>query len=201
MAISFVLVLYVIIGSSLETDGFVPGFGTRRTLGSSREASWMNSSTRLPVRADKIDSKLLDDFRTSWGEFINPYEVLKVNRAAEQFEIKQSYYKLSRRYHPDGMRYRDILPGSCNNMEDVRNHWERIRMSYEILSDKKSRQRYDRHEALADPGQAVRRAASDAALKGVVGMGKGLLGAGSFAYHQIVKKKSDTVDGVEQKNV
>ena len=138
--------------------------------------------------ASHSDSFLLEDFKTSDGEVLNPYRVLKVSRSAETTEIKRAYRELSRRYHPDGVRYRDILPGSCNNLDEVRDHWERIRMSYEILKNPKLRKRYNRHEALADPGKAMQRAAVDAAIGGIVGVGKGLFDMGSMAISQMAKQ-------------
>lgn len=117
---------------------------------------------------------------------------IKVPREATNQEIKQSYRLLSRKYHPDARRYRSILPGSCNNEEEVRDQWERVKLSYEILSRPKMRRRYDRKEFLADPGAAVKRAAVDAAVKGAVNVSKGistgLFKAGSFAFQQLTKK-------------
>lgn len=54
---------------------------------------------------------LLDDFRTAEGEVVNPYRVLEVKRAAEIGEIKQQYRKMSKMYHPDVVRHKDVLPG------------------------------------------------------------------------------------------
>lgn len=62
------------------------------------------------VRQEK--SFLLQEFRLHTGEILNPYGVLKVPRDAKLSQIKLSYRKLSRRYHPDVMRHKDILPGS-----------------------------------------------------------------------------------------
>ena len=115
-----------------------------------------------------------------------------VRREATTEEIKQAYRSLSRKYHPDTMRFRTILPGSCNSMDDVRDQWERIKLSYEILSRPKMRKRYDRKEFMADPAAAVQRAAVDAAVKGAVnvgkGLGQGLFQVGAFAFQQLTKK-------------
>ena len=70
-------------------------------------------------------------------------------------------------------------------MDDVRAEWERIKLSYEILSDKRSRMKYDRHAMVQDPGEAMRRAALDAVGKGISGVGNGLWGIGAFAFNQI----------------
>lgn len=148
----------------------------------------------------RLSSNLLDDFKTAKGELVNPYKVLKVSRDADVSTVKKSYRDLSRKFHPDGYRHRRLLPGSCNNLDDVRDHWERIRISYEILKNPKLRTRYDRHEVMSDPKAAVQRAAVDAAWKGVQGMGqglfqvgsgvgKGLFSAGTFAFQQMIKEK------------
>jgi DnaJ-class molecular chaperone len=144
------------------------------------------------------DSYLLDEFKIHSGEVINPYRVLKVSRKADRTEIKQSYRTLSRRYHPDGnMHKREILPGSCNNWDEVRDHWERIKLAYEILSDPRSRKRYDRHEALADPSAAIQRAAVNAAFSGVAGVGKGIFSMGNFALNQLKNQVSNSAEKKE----
>lgn len=102
---------------------------------------------------------MLKHFASASGEILNPYQVLDVPREADRKEIRQAYMKLSRKYHPDGLRHRSILPGSCNNEEEVMEEWERISLSYSILSDPTTRKRYDRSEAIADPGAALQRAA------------------------------------------
>mmetsp|Transcript_27964 Transcript_27964/g.39322 ORF Transcript_27964/g.39322 Transcript_27964/m.39322 type:complete len:219 (-) Transcript_27964:366-1022(-) len=138
------------------------------------------------------DSFLLEDFTVASGEVVNPYQILKVSRTADRTEIKKAYRELSRRYHPDGARYREILPGSCNDHDDVREHWERIKLSYEILSDKKMRMKYDRHSTIADPGAAVGRAALSALGWGIAGVSKGLFKVGADAFDQMSKSGTET---------
>jgi DnaJ-class molecular chaperone len=137
----------------------------------------------------------MDEFKTSKGELVNPYSVLKVPRDADTSQIKKSYRDLSRRYHPDGNRHRTILPGNCNNVEEVRDHWERIRLSYQILKSPTMRKRYDRHDVMADPKAAMQRAATDAALRSVKSVGQGLFrgifSAGSFAVEQLTKERQN----------
>lgn len=55
---------------------------------------------------------LLKKFSTASGEIVNPYRVLQVARSAERKEVRAAYIRLSKRYHPDGVRHRDVLPGS-----------------------------------------------------------------------------------------
>ena len=70
-------------------------------------------------------------------------------------------------------------------MDDVRDEWERIKLSYEILIDNKTRRRYDRHEMLADPGAAMQRAALNAVGKSITGVGKGVLNMGMLAFNAV----------------
>lgn len=73
-----------------------------------------------------------------------------------------------------------------NNHEDVEAHWERIQISYNILSEKKTRKQYDRHEVIHDPGAAMQRAAVGAAVAGVVGIGKGIFHVGASALDLVI---------------
>jgi hypothetical protein len=146
-----------------------------------------------PTRLLGAPSPFLGDFKTGKGEVVDPYRVLGVPRDADTSQVKSAYRALSRRYHPDGTRHRSILPGSCNSWEEARDHWERIRVSYEILRSPVLRKRYDRHEVLSDPPAALRRAAVGAAVRGArtVGQGlfQGLVSAGSFAFEQMTKER------------
>jgi DnaJ-class molecular chaperone len=151
---------------------------------------------------DGTDSHfLLQEFSVASGEIINPYDILKVSRTATREEIRASYIKQSRRYHPDGYRNgkgnNNILPGSCNNLDDVRDQWERIKLSYEILSNPKTRKRYDRHDVLSDPNAAMKRAMMNAAFDGITNVGKGLFGIGSFAVQAITKGSDKNTQKVD----
>lgn len=123
----------------------------------------------------------MEIFSTYSGEVLNPYVVLKVDRECDISEIKRAYRELSKRYHPDGVRHKDLLPGSCSSMEEVRSQWERIKLAYEILSDKNLRRKFDTREALSDPGAALTRATLSMVGKGIKGVGKGLLSVGVYA--------------------
>lgn len=80
------------------------------------------------------------------------------------------------------------MPGSCNDLDDVRDEWERIKLSYEILSDPKMRKRYDRHSSLNDPGAAFGRAALDTVGWGMAGLAKGVFAVGKSAVNVATKK-------------
>lgn len=67
------------------------------------------------------------------------YEVLEVERTAEVAEIKSSYRRLARKYHPD------VNQGDPSAEE----RFKEVQEAYEVLSDERKRATYDRygHEA------------------------------------------------------
>jgi molecular chaperone DnaJ len=62
------------------------------------------------------------------------YQVLGVNRKASAEEIRKAYKRLARKYHPD------LNPGDKSAEE----RFKRMSEAYEVLSDPKKRQMYDR---------------------------------------------------------
>src|SRR5438552_2821928 len=62
------------------------------------------------------------------------YEILGVKRGATEDEIKRSYRKLARQYHPDRN------PGD----KSAETKFKEIQEAYDTLSDKKRREQYDR---------------------------------------------------------
>ena len=63
----------------------------------------------------------------------NFYEILGVDKNAQIDEIKKSYKKLAKKYHPD------LNPGD----EEAETKFKEISYAYEVLSDDKKRQIYD----------------------------------------------------------
>ncbi len=61
------------------------------------------------------------------------YEILGVPRGADKEEIKQSYRRLARLYHPD-----------VNKEPGAEERFKEINRAYEVLSEPELRQRYDR---------------------------------------------------------
>src|SRR3954469_9088261 len=73
------------------------------------------------------------------------YELLGLARGATLIEIKRSYRRLARKYHPD------INPG--DNAAEA--HFKEITRAYETLADPESRTRYDAAGAIADAAATV----------------------------------------------
>lgn len=62
------------------------------------------------------------------------YDILEVSRTATQEEIKKSYKRLAKKYHPD------IYKG-----DDAEERFKEINAAYEVLSDEQKRAAYDRY--------------------------------------------------------
>jgi len=112
-------------------------------------------------------------------------------------DIKDSYRRLSRKLHPDMVAQSKILPGKCRNMDDVREEWEKVKFSYEILSDTKMRKNYDRNssvaEVLDDPGGAVGRAVIGGTMTGL-----GMVFGSAWKLGEIATKKVFAAPTVEK---
>ena len=80
----------------------------------------------------------------------DPYQLLGVERAASEGEIKKAFRKLARELHPD-----------VNNHDpEAESKFKAAAEAYEILSDPERRQTYDRygHEGLRNGGFDPRQA-------------------------------------------
>lgn len=71
------------------------------------------------------------------------YEILNVSRDASQDEIKSSFRKLAKKYHPD------LNP----NDKEAEQRFKEINQAYEILSDPEKRKRYDMYGESGVNGQ------------------------------------------------
>src|ERR1039458_7008461 len=68
------------------------------------------------------------------------YETLKVAKGASQDEIKKSYRRLARKFHPD------VNPGD----KAAEERFKQVQAAYDILSDAKKRQVYDQYGFYSD---------------------------------------------------
>src|SRR5215467_12992467 len=73
------------------------------------------------------------------------YETLKVDRKASQDEIRKSYRRLARKYHPD------LNPGD----KAARDRFKMVQEAYDVLSEPKKRQMYDQQGFYSDTGFAA----------------------------------------------
>jgi curved DNA-binding protein len=105
------------------------------------------------------------------------YEALEVSRDASEDEIRQSYRRLARRYHPD-----------VNKEAGAEDRFKQISEAYDVLRDPEKRARYDRLGASGRAGRDASGASgSDEAFRGGNGFedvrvdfGGGDFGGGEF---------------------
>jgi molecular chaperone DnaJ len=72
------------------------------------------------------------------------YEILEVDTTASQAEIKQAYRRMVKRFHPD------VSPEAASH-----DRITRINAAYEVLSDPRQRQSYDRQMSYERRGQTT----------------------------------------------
>lgn len=69
------------------------------------------------------------------------YKILNIDKNSTQKQIKNAYYKLAKKYHPD------LNP----NNEESLNKFKEISLAYEVLGDKDKRYKYDHGITDDDP--------------------------------------------------
>ncbi|MBC7928496.1 MAG: molecular chaperone DnaJ [Bryobacteraceae bacterium] len=70
------------------------------------------------------------------------YETLGVERSVSDDDIRKSYRRLARKYHPD------LNPGD----KSAEDKFKDVQAAYDVLSDTKKRQMYDQHGFYSDSG-------------------------------------------------
>ncbi|MCB0838034.1 MAG: DnaJ domain-containing protein, partial [Bacteroidetes bacterium] len=68
-------------------------------------------------------------------KFQDYYKILGVNRDASEKEIKTSYRKLAKKYHPD----------SNPDNAEAEEKFKAVSEAYEVLSDSEKRAKYDQY--------------------------------------------------------
>lgn len=106
------------------------------------------------------------------------YEVLGVSRDASADEIQQAYRKLARRFHPD-----------INKDPQAEERFKELNEAYGVLSDPKTRARYDRY------GHAFRQIPEDYDERVGAGAGAGRAGAGGWPGGPRVRVTQDFGEG------
>src|SRR5580700_3591341 len=101
------------------------------------------------------------------------YETLGVSRTAKEDEIRKTYRKLARKYHPD------LNPGDKSAEE----RFKLVQEAYDILSDAKKRQVYDQYGFYSDNIPPGGPGAGPGAGAGNPGMGFGGFDFSEYANH------------------
>ncbi|MCX2830330.1 DnaJ C-terminal domain-containing protein [Microbulbifer thermotolerans] len=78
-------------------------------------------------------------------EYKDYYQILGLERGADQAEIKRAYRKLARKYHPD-----------VSKEEEAEERFKEISEAYEVLKDPEKRAAYDQLGAGYQPGEEFR---------------------------------------------
>ena len=102
------------------------------------------------------------------------YETLGVSRSAKEDEIRKTYRKLARKYHPD------LNPGDKASEE----RFKKVQEAYDILSDPKKRQVYDQYGFYSDNIPPGGPGGGPGAGAGQPGMGFGGFDFSEYMNHQ-----------------
>ena len=105
------------------------------------ELDILKSSDGEKPRVDDEQTHILEDIATKHASLLtaNSYELLSVPRDASENEIRQAYYRMAKKYHPDGHHY-PLLNDIHGLLEEL---FAKITEAYKTLSDSVSRRKYD----------------------------------------------------------
>ena len=76
-------------------------------------------------------------------QFKDYYKILEVDEKATQADIKKSYKKLARKYHPD-----------ISKEKNAEQKFKEIAEAYEVIKDPEKRQEYDQLKAMGGRSQS-----------------------------------------------
>lgn len=74
---------------------------------------------------------------TKVGGRVDYYAILGVKRDCEPKQLKTAYFEKCREYHPDTTTHKDLSP------EQLHHKFQEVQEAYQILSDERSRQKFD----------------------------------------------------------
>lgn len=121
------------------------------------------------------------------------YKILEVLPSASQDEIRKSYRKLARKYHPD----------SNPNDKNASDRFKEIAEAYAILGDEGKRAEYDAQKAEKKDGLGEKKARANSFSGTGAKFSKSdiwnqfFYGANPFGENPLDKKKKATTDGAE----
>jgi len=95
-------------------------------------SDWGDDYEELGTRKNTKEDKEFRDAAMN-NELPNYYEVLGLSKDATQEEIKKNFRELAKKTHPDKTK------------EDSEEEMMKLNEAYEVLSDKESREKYDRY--------------------------------------------------------
>jgi tetratricopeptide (TPR) repeat protein len=93
-----------------------------------------------------VDLRRLEILNTYQGlKTRNHFEVLGVSRDATEAQVREAYFRLAKRFHPDGQHEAD-LSGTRDALEAI---FRRLGQAYEVLRNPRIRAAYERNLAAA----------------------------------------------------
>jgi curved DNA-binding protein CbpA len=113
-----------------------------------------------PVVPQRTEEEDLKDFLSRMDAAISYYEVLSIPSEALSDEIKQAYYGVARKYHPD--RFRGKAEAQLHAR--LESAFARITQAYETLMDPKRRKGHDAKLAAQAKAKQLARSAPQAAV-------------------------------------
>ncbi|MGD8534547.1 MAG: J domain-containing protein [Candidatus Aminicenantes bacterium] len=126
------------------------------------------------VLDDETKKKIADLEKLSQQiESMNYYQILNITRDASHKEIKNSYFEMARKYHPDRFD-RELPQDSRDLIEEVFGH---ITRAFQTLNNEKEKQDYD---AKLDEPEEVDRKTLEQKADGKFRQGKGLYNRGKY---------------------
>ncbi len=157
------------LGGFLERDHWSSAFraGSRKAGNKPAPQAPAEPKTVGPVpevnRFPAASGDRLDEFFERLQNATNHYEALNVDPEASVSDIKEAYYALARRYHPD--RFHDQSSSSSSLHGRIESAFARITQAYETLSTATARSAYDAKLAAQEKARQVANMAPKASGK------------------------------------
>ena len=107
-----------------------------------RSQSFQSKRYRVMSRFPKKECEVCTFF--SWVAY---YSLLEISPQASDEEIRKSFYRLARIYHPDKNHDKQMQVGSVDKGH-LQERFLKIKEAYDVLSDQVKRRQYDRNFSL-----------------------------------------------------